>query len=178
MCSGLRLHGRAPLPTDMTPRANKHLKLQIRKLDAIASWHRRKWPIHAQIRGFAKVNTRSNREGDMLKMPPEEHTPTVPQWGQILDICSWLEYIAMPAVGCTAAPLWSAIAVKCSIFKLTCAVVRLLCWPVGLRELFITLQGLSLCFSSSTEKQRYRAAFSQLELHRSECIFFQGGYGQ
>ena len=79
MCSGLCLRGRVPLPADMTPHANKHLKLQIRKLDAIASWHSRKWPFRAQIRGFAKVNTQSNTEGDVLKMPPAEHTPAVPR---------------------------------------------------------------------------------------------------
>lgn len=167
-----------PLPTDMTPRANNHLKLQIRKLDAIASWHWRKWSFHAQIRGFAKVNAWCNMEGGVLKMPPVEHTPTEPQWGQVLDICFWLEYIAVPPVGCAAVPLWSAISVKCGIFKLLCTTVRLLRWPVGLIELFITLQGLFLGFFLNTEKQHYRAAFGQLELHRSECSFFQGGYGR
>lgn len=73
MCRSLYLRGWAPLPTDMTLRANKHLKLHIRKLDSIASWHSRKWPFHAQIRGFTKMNTQSNTEEDGLKMPPAEH---------------------------------------------------------------------------------------------------------
>ena len=99
-------------------------------------------------------------------------------WGRFWDVCSWLEYIAVPAVGCTAIPLWSALAVKRGIFKSPRAVVRLLCWPVGLIQPFIALQGLLLGFSLNTEKQHYGAALGQLELHPSECSFFQGGYGR
>jgi len=92
---GLCLHASAPLPADTTPHANKHWKLHIRKLDATALWYSRKWPFHAQIRGFAKVNTWSNMEGDLLKIPPGEHTPwassTQAGGDRFGDICSWLE---------------------------------------------------------------------------------------
>lgn len=70
MGSGLCLRGQAPLPSDKTSRANKYLKLHMRKLDAITSCHSRKWPFYAQIRGFAKVNTQSSMEGDV----PEKAT--------------------------------------------------------------------------------------------------------
>lgn len=71
----------------MAPHANKHLQLQIRPLDVIASQHSGKWPFHAQMRGFAKVDTWNNMERDVLKMPFAEHTPAAPWFGggRLLD---------------------------------------------------------------------------------------------
>lgn len=113
MCRGLCLGGWAPLPTDMTPRANKHLKLQIRPLDSIASWHSRKWLFHAQIRGFAKMNTQSNTEEDGLKMPLAEPMHTAPR---LACANSWTFSIyCCTAIGCAGIPLWSPLRVKCSV---------------------------------------------------------------
>lgn len=166
MGSGLCLHGQAPLPSDKTSRANKYLKLQMRKLDAITSWHSRKWPFHAQIRGFAKVNTQSSMEDNVWKKATcwTHSRSTQASGGRFWVVCSWLEYAAVPAMGCTAILLWSAIAVKRGVFKSPCTVVRLLWWPVGLIELFVALQGLFLGFSLNTEKQCYYAVLGRLEL--------------